>query len=439
MIMSPKILLVSDTTRRLNWGARAANLALQQHLTSRLGPMELLPAELSDSPAMIRTVLPVSIASPLLTRRNKNRALSIYYSFEQLLGMKADYIEADPCKSSQNIIENRDQKDIRDLYEAIERADVVIVDGDGDLIFRNPAGRIPLFNLAAIDLAVRLGKQVHYINSIFADCPISGRDTEFLQHTRATLSKCATVSLRDHTSIAHAQFLAPELKVRYAPDALFLWQERVAEAAEDLPANGDLIIPYSQEKPEYFGRTRFDRPYLCLSGSSRAAFFQERAAETYTALAAAIRDRFKLDLFLTPACRGDRYLFEVAAKTSLPIIPAEVPIMTAGAILAKAQVYITGRYHPAILASLGGTPTVFLGADSHKTHSLQDLLEYEDPKTFSAIPGPDDIAAIIRQIEVQLSQTLAERERIRQAAKRRAIEAARVADFLLEKMHTVAG
>jgi polysaccharide pyruvyl transferase WcaK-like protein len=353
--------------------------------------------------------------------------------------MKADYIEADPVRSSQNIIDNRDQKSIRELYEAVERAEVVIVDGDGDLIFRNPAGRIPLFNLAVIELAVRLGKQVHYINSIFADCPISGRNAEFLQHSRNTLSKCATVSLRDHTSLEHARFLAPELNARYAPDALFLWQQRVAEAAQDLPANGDLVIPFTQEKPEYFGRIRFDRPYLCLSGSSHAAFFQEEAAETYTALAVAIRDHFKMDVYLTPACRGDRYLFEVATRTSLPIIPAEVPIMTAGAILAKAQVYVTGRYHPAILASLGGTSTVFLGADSHKTHSLQDLLEYADPKTFPALPRPEDIKAIIGQIEIQLSQATGDGERIREAAKRRATEAARVADFVLEKMQPVAG
>src|SRR3954471_10703355 len=100
---TPKILLVSDTTRRPNWGARAASLALQQNLTDKLGPISLLPGEISDTPVMIDTVLPASIASPLLTRRYRNSAFQMYYSLEQFLGMKTDYIEADPVRSSQNI------------------------------------------------------------------------------------------------------------------------------------------------------------------------------------------------------------------------------------------------------------------------------------------------------------------------------------------------
>jgi len=437
MTTTPRILLVSDTTRRLNWGARAASLALQQHLTARLGPITLLPAEISDNPITIDTLLPASIASPLLTRRNKNSAFQMYYSLERMLGMKADYIEPDPAKSAQNIIDNRSWKSIGELYEAVLGADVVIVDGDGDMIFRNPAGRIPLFNLAVIELAVRLGKQTHYINSIFADCPITGRNAEFLAHARSTLAKCATVSLRDHTSIAHAKSIAPELDTRYSPDALFMWHERVATAARDLPGNGDFAIAFPKEKSDFFGRIRFDRPYICLSGSSHAAFFQDQAVETYSALAAALRDHFKLDIYLTPACHGDRYLFEVAARTSLAIIPGEVPIMMAAGILANARVYVTGRYHPAILASLGGTPTVFLGADSHKTQSVQDLLEYENPRTFSALPGPDDIKTIISQVELELSKSEDARDKIRVAARRRANEAERVADFVSEKLPLV--
>jgi hypothetical protein len=53
------------------------------------------------------------------------------------------------------------------------------------------------------------------------------------------------------------------------------------------------------------------------------------------------------------------------------------------------------KYHPSILASLGGTPYIFLGSHAHKMFSLQEVLEYDIPKEFSAHRGPDDVAQII--------------------------------------------
>jgi hypothetical protein len=397
--MKPKVLLVSDTTSRLNWGGRAASLALQQHLSAAFGPITCLPGEVSDSQLFINTVLRSPLSSKLLARRNRNALLRAYYSVEQLFGMKADYIEVDPAQSVRNILKNKGKAGIRQLYSAVEHADVVIVDGDGDLIFRNPASRIPLFNLAVIELAVQMGKQVHYINSIFADCPESGRNEEFFQNTKRVLAKCSSVVLRDHASIALAHSSATELTIKYAPDSLFLWFDRLKEAPKNLPANGDYIIPFPDEKLENFGQFRFDCPYLCLTGSSNAAVNQGEAVEAYTALARALRDRFQMKIYLTPSCSGDRFLFEVGKRTSLPVIPTQVAIMTAAAILGNAQAFITGRYHPAIMASLCGTPSVFLGADSHKTLSLQELLEYERPQVFSSRPNSSEHPGILEETE----------------------------------------
>jgi polysaccharide pyruvyl transferase WcaK-like protein len=366
----------------------------------------------------------------LLARRNKNVFFRTYYSLEQLLGMKSDYIELDPIQSVRNILRNREVAGIRELYTAIADSDVVVVDGDGDLIFRNPAGRTPLFNLALIELAVSMGKQVHYINSIFADCPDSGRNEHFFQHTRRVLAKCTSVVLRDHASIALARSCAPELSIHYAPDSLFLWFDRLEEAGKNLPANGDYIVPFPDEKPANFGQFRFDCPYICLTGSSHAATHQQDAVEAYTALARALRDKFQMRIYLTPSCSGDRFLFEVAKRTSLPVIPTQVAIMTAAAILGNALAFVTGRYHPAILASLCGTPSVFLGADSHKTLSLQELLEYEHPRVFSSRPGSGEHQEILEETERVIRAGSALRGRIKEAAQRRAKEAERVASII---------
>lgn len=428
--MGNSVLLVSDTTRRLNWGARAASLALQRHLAESFVDLRVLDGSFSDRPACIDTLLPASLAVPLLARRYKRTLFRTYYALEQTFGMKPDYIELDPVQSARNILKNKSHRDIGEIYNAVAAADVVIIDGDGDLIFRTPAGRIPLFNLAIIELASQLGKQVHYINSIFADCPATGRNELFFKHARATLSKCATITLRDHASIQLAHSIAPELEIQYVPDSLFLLFDHLCDAARNLPPDGDFLVPFPNEQPHLYGKLRFDVPYICLSGSSHAAFHQEHAVDSYTQLACAVRDHFKMRVYLSPSCHGDRFIYEVAKRSSLPIIPTEVPIMMGAAILANAQLYITGRYHPAIMASLGGTPSVFLGADSHKTHSLQELLEYRDPKTFPALPTSDDCRSILAEADNHIRGGVELRKSIREASSRRSKEAAQIGDVV---------
>jgi len=102
----------------------------------------------------------------------------------------------------------------------------------------------------------------------------------------------------------------------------------------------------------------------------------------------------------------------------------------AGAVLANAQAFITGRYHPAIFASLGGTPCIFLGADSHKTRSLQDVLEYESKAQFSALPQEDEISEICQLAERYIEQGDELRSSIKSVAQKCAIAARQVVDLI---------
>src|SRR6185503_4510974 len=93
-----KVLIVSDTTRSINWGGRAASLALQQCLASRFEKVRLIPGEYSTTPIVIDTVLSSSLASPLLARRNRNAILRTYHRFEKAFGMKEDFIGLNPAE-----------------------------------------------------------------------------------------------------------------------------------------------------------------------------------------------------------------------------------------------------------------------------------------------------------------------------------------------------
>ena len=91
----------------------------------------------------------------------------------------------------------------------------------------------------------------------------------------------------------------------------------------------------------------------------------------------------------------------------------EFPILAVAKILANARVFISGRYHPSILASLGGTPCLLMGSNSHKTISLQYLLEYDNPIEFSVLPDKDECNKILDLAEEKLSNGNGLREKIK--------------------------
>jgi polysaccharide pyruvyl transferase WcaK-like protein len=46
-------------------------------------------------------------------------------------------------------------------------------------------------------------------------------------------------------------------------------------------------------------------------------------------------------------------------------------------VLKKADIFISGRWHASILSILAKTPIILLGADSHKTKALYEILDYD--------------------------------------------------------------
>ena len=75
-----------------------------------------------------------------------------------------------------------------------------------------------------------------------------------------------------------------------------------------------------------------------------------------------------------------------------------------GSVLAHARLFISGRYHPSIFASLGGTPCIFLASHAHKMGSLSRVLEYDDHRQFNAFPDDSEIAEIVSTARQYLDQ-----------------------------------
>ena len=123
-------------------------------------------------------------------------------------------------------------------------------------------------------------------------------------------------------------------------------------------------------------------------------------------------------------------LHEVSRKTGIPIIPFQIPIILGTIILANARVFISGRHHPSILASLGGTPCVFLASNSHKTLSMQEVLEYDLVREFSALPSDQDCDQIVATAASRLKAGDALRQTIQQVVQRRSEEARGLLDLI---------
>ena len=160
----------------------------------------------------------------------------------------------------------------------------------------------------------------------------------------------------------------------------------------------------------------------------------DRSVQCYARLVDAIR-QLGYRVYLTENDLPDSFLQRVAREKDVGIVPVDAPILLCGAVLAHARLFISGRYHPSIFASLGGTPCIFLGSHAHKMGSLSRVLEYGVPQQFNAFPGDSDIAEIVSTARKYLDQGETLRASIRQVAKLRCDEATSLPAFLKRHMN----
>ena len=151
------------------------------------------------------------------------------------------------------------------------------------------------------------------------------------------------------------------------------------------------------------------------------------AIEAYSNLAQRIRKELDCNVYLIDVDEGDEFLIEVGRRTHIPVIPMDIPLIPAAKILANARAYISGRYHPSILASLGGTPCVFMGSNSHKTTSIQELLQYETIKEYNVLPDDDECSKIICDAREKINN-----RELRKTIKNRAYELCNEAKKIVE-------
>jgi polysaccharide pyruvyl transferase WcaK-like protein len=433
-----KVFFVGDNRTTVNWG-RGASIALGQllscsfEITGRVTG-DFFNLSISEG-AYVGGLMPprhYGLFRYLWLRKGR-RPFAWYMRFEELLGAK-DFIADDPIVSINNFMAHKHRHpSLARIYDQAAESDLVVLDGDGDIIFSTPPRRETLFLLAMIELAIRLKKPVFLVNSMISDCPSTGRNDRTLAAARRLFAQCKAVSLRDHESLEYVRREMPETNARFIPDSLFSWFSYYADGSFYPPLNGDFLLPHPEEE-EYWGKLDFSEPYICIGGGALAASDPNRSVQCYGHLVDAIK-QLGYRVYLTENDLPDSFLKRVARERNVGIVPANAPIHLCGAVLANARLFISGRYHPSIFASLGGTPCIFLGSHAHKMSSLSRVLKYEEHRQFSGFPSDSDVAEIVSMARQYLDRGETLRAQIRQAAELRSDESIQLPNFLKRQMN----
>jgi len=431
------IVFVGDNRTNPNWG-RGASIALRELLStvfdingSVMG--ECFDLSLTNAGFVGPMVLPnyYHLFRHIWNRRHKG-PFSWFIRLQQLLGAK-DFVVEDPDESVDTLIANRDRyPGLGQIYYDIAASDAMVVDCDGDIVLSTPPRRSTLFLLAMIELGLRLGKPVCVVNTMISDCPKSGRNIKTLQDLRKLFAQCKCVILRDPESLEYVRQEIPEIRSDFVPDSLFAWYIRYARCRQFLPQDGDFLLPFP-EKESYWGKLDFSNPYICIGGGALASSDPQRSISCYCQLVNAVK-HLGLAVYLTENDSPDHFLHQVAKETGVGVIPVNAPILLCGAVLANARLFISGRYHPSIFSSLGGTPCIFLESHAHKMASLARVLEYDSGREFSGFPDSSEIDEILSMAKRYLDRGESLRKQIKEVAKRRYDEVTQLPGRLIEEL-----
>ena len=405
--MQINVLVIGDNRDVKNWGCRSTSIALTQIL-SQVGNIEVIQR------LIVRKAQPIGFINAL-SQNNKFfqealiraiRINPIQLGFK-MLGGNEDYIFNNPKKSVRFFRRAIGEGNIAlgKIYEKFQKADVIAINGEGSLIFRTPPRRDLNFYLFAVELACQMGKPIHFINTMASDCPKTPKDPEVEREVFAALQKCKSVLVRDPLSKKRLIELGLR-EVDYCPDALFTWADRYGDFLNSNVPNKyrELLDCWPESDRFRTGWSDFPSDYICVSGASRPPGLK---VCTWTNIFKRIVFKIQKEtgfktVLIDPS--GDSFLKEVSQETNSIFIRPQTHILMGAHILANAKAYVSGRYHPSILASLGGTPCTFMVSNSHKTRSLQVVLEYERIDEFAMSDETENIDGIIKDLEFKLNQ-----------------------------------
>lgn len=425
-----KVLFVGDNRNRGNFGCRGTSTALSMLVERK----HTIVASVSGFGTDWKTdyLFYYDFLPAWCYRFFKNHGFrkEFMHYIANFLGIKkGDFVSTDFDLSISNfkkcLIANPVLQDLNiDNYDF----DAMVVNGEGSFIFSTPAWREPLVIAMLMHWAIQKGKKVYFLNAMFSDAPDTPRNIDTIRAVGNVLSKCDCVAVRERFSKEYALTHFPSINLKLIPDALFTWYRLINDEHQVL--NLRYYIPHSIEANSLYSGFDFSAPYVLVAGSSAGVGDRDKSVAAFVNLLDELKAHYKGVIYLIKVCEGDDFLYDVGAQTNTRVIPMAIPLVAAAKILSRADAFISGRYHPAIMASLGGTPCVFMTSNSHKTLSLQDLLEYESKKEYNIVPDKDEVRRIVADTLSRINEGKVLRDKIKEKCKSLSAEAEAICNLL---------
>lgn len=385
-----RICFVGDNRVRPNFGCRATSIALRDIVARHHEISSTISGEMTE---MYRPNIYKDLQSLSKITSYVQRVYKRLFAYKD----DADFVTDDAMSSVHAFLNiYHKYRPLQLLYEKISQADALVLNAEGTFIFRQKPRYDLNFYLFIITLAQSLGKKSYVLNAMFSDGTASQRNMQTIQQASCILSKCTLVTARDALSY---QYYKEHIgtNVTYIPDALFSWTKYSAyiPLAISYPHAG-ITFPESVEQWQEFD---FSKPYIAVSAASREMYTDDMdSIKQYTKLVEILKKNYRVVIVQT--CMGESFLWQVALQTNTKIIDVRTNILFGMSVLANAQCYISGRWHPSILASLGGTPCVMLSSNSHKSAAIYKELRYDSISAiYSNPPTDDDIMEIVKRVE----------------------------------------
>lgn len=406
-----RVFFINDSSSNPNWGDRAAAIALQEMLQQ--SGHELVGSLTEDE---LRDLSFWRLADPIPDKASKR---GVEY-WARLLVPPVFFKLAARLKGAQGspnedllplqlgefddrlrqVIAHRKQHE--HLLGAIERADVVVIHGDGCMVGNGVIPRTVMF--LAYLIKKGLGKPVALVNhTADFDHPV----LEEMAHTVYPLLD--DVRFRDTISPERCSSFS---RGAYAPDSAFHFEPAAREDWLKIAA-----------RPGYFDvwpdTARFDprKPYVCLGGSSIYSFSLEgkptHLIDSFVALARYLMRAYAGQVVLTASDMKDEIIFRDVARTlDLPLLALRTPVQQAVDIVGNSDAYIGGRWHPSIFALAGGAPVVPISSKTFKIPALAGMAGLNTP-TFDAHQLEANADAIAGTLQRYLAQGTQLRNRLK--------------------------
>ncbi len=180
--------------------------------------------------------------------------------------------------------------------------------------------------------------------------------------------------------------------IELIPDVVFFLKEQPAAAARV----NSWLADHSLEP----GR------YVCMSASGlRVSKPRGEWDGWYAALVRVVQRRSGLPVVLMARDPHCQFLREVAQRTGAVFFGAEHHFSELWPLLRQASALVTGHFHYAIIAAIGGCPYVPMSANNHKMAGLNEMLQWEPVEPFDVT----DLASCGDSIAERLVALLANR------------------------------